>query len=213
MSERMNQKEKPRTVYWLDKNLYLNITNKCSSNCYFCIRKFKSGVGGFRLKLAEEPSAAQVIAELKEVIHRRRWAELVFCGFGEPTAKLDCLLDVARWMRQHYGRLLPIRVNTNGHGYLLNPDRDVAKEMKAAGVDRVSVSLNAADEETYNEVCKPKFDNAYEAVLEFIGKAKKELEVEVTAVTIPEVDLHKIEDVAKQLGVKFRLRQCIPCFW
>jgi cyclic pyranopterin phosphate synthase len=212
MSGRMNQKE-PRTVYWLDENLYLNITNKCSSNCDFCIRKFKSGVGGFRLKLAQEPSAAQVIAELKEVIHQKKWKELVFCGFGEPTAKLDCLLEVTRWIRQHYGKPLPIRVNTNGHGYLLNPDRDVVKEMKAAGVDKVSVSLNAADEETYHEVCKPIFDNAYGAVLEFIDKAKKELEVEVTAVTIPEVDLHKVAAVADKLGVAFRLRPCIPCFW
>jgi cyclic pyranopterin phosphate synthase len=209
----MPPQQKPTTVYWLENTLYLNITNKCSSNCDFCIRKFKSGVGGFRLKLAQEPSAAQVIAELKEVMHKKKWKELVFCGFGEPTAKLDCLLEVTRWMRQHYGKLLPIRVNTNGHGYLLNPGSDVAKEMKAAGVDKVSVSLNAADEETYNEVCKPIFDNAYGAVLEFIAKAKKELEVEVTAVTIPEVDLHKVAAVADKLGVAFRLRQCIPCFW
>ena len=209
----MSQKEKPTSVYWLENTLYLNITNVCSSNCDFCIRKFKSGVSGFRLKLAEEPSAAQVIAELKEVVHRRRWTELVFCGFGEPTAKLDCLLEVTRWIRQNYGKPLTIRANTNGHGYLLNPDRDVAKELKAAGVNKVSISLNAADEKTYNEVCKPKSDNAYGAVLEFIDKAKKELEVEVTAVIIPEVDLHKIEARAEELGVKFRLRQCIPCFW
>jgi TatD family-associated radical SAM protein len=209
----MSQKEKPTSVYWLDNTLYLNITNRCSSNCDFCIRKFKNGVGGFRLKLTEEPSAAQVIAELKEVIHKRKWAEMVFCGFGEPTAQLDSLLEVTRWIRRHYGKPLSIRVNTSGHGYLLNPDRDVVKELKAAGVDKVSVSLNAGDEKTYNEVCQPKFDNAYGAVLEFINKAKKELEAEVTAVTIPEVDLHKIEAIAKQLGVKFRLRQCIPCFW
>ena len=209
----MPPQQKPTTVYWLENTLYLNITNRCSSNCDFCIRKFKNGISGFRLKLAEEPSAAQVIAELKEVIHRRRWAELVFCGFGEPTAKLDSLLEVTQWIRQHYGKPLTIRVNTNGHGYLLNRGRDVVKELKAAGVDKVSVSLNAADEKTYNEVCKPKFDSAYGAVLEFIDKAKKELEVEVTAVTIPEVDLHKIEAIAEEFGVKFRLRQCIPCFW
>ncbi len=205
--------EKPRTVYWLDNNLYLNITNKCSNNCMFCFTRFKSGVGGFRLKLAHEPSAAQVIAELQEVIHMRKWAELVFCGFGEPTAQLDTLLEVTRWIRRNYGKPLAIRVNTNGHGYVLNRDRDVAKELKAAGVNKVSVSLNAGDEETYNEVCKPTFDNAYASVLEFITKAKKELEVEITAVAIPEVNLHKIAAVAEEIGVKFRLRDYIPCFW
>ena len=213
MVGRMYQKEKPRTVYWLDNKLYLNITNRCSNNCGFCIRKYKSGVGGFRLKLNEEPSATQVIAELKEVIHMRKWAEMVFCGFGEPTERLDVLLEVTRWIRQHYGKPLVVRVNTNGQGYVLNRDRDVAKELKAAGVNKVSVSLNAGDEETYNEVCKPNFDNAYRAVLEFIAKAKEVLEVEITAVTIPEVDLHKVEAVAEEIGVKFRLRDYIPCFW
>jgi TatD DNase family protein len=104
-------------------------------------------------------------------------------------------------------------VNTNGHASVLNPSREVAEELKAAGVDKVSVSLNAGDEETYDEVCKPKFDGAYGAVLEFIEKAKDVLDVEVTAVTVPEVDLHKAEAVAEEMGVKFRLRQCIPCFW
>ena len=209
----MPPQEKLKTVYWLDNNLYLNITNRCSSNCEFCIRKFKSGVGGFRLKLNEDPSVAQVTAELKEVVHMRKWREMVFCGFGEPTAKLDCLLEVTRWMRRHYRKPLVIRVNTNGHGFVLNPGRDVVKELKAAGVDKVSVSLNASDEKTYNEVCKPKFDNAYEIVLGFINKAKDALEVEATAVAIPEVDLHKTAGVAEELGVKFRLRQYIPCFW
>jgi len=209
----MAREEKSKTVYWLGSNLYLNITNECSNSCIFCIRKFKSGVYGFRLKLAKEPSVAQVIAELKKVIYMRKWAELVFCGFGEPTERLDALLEVTRWMRQHFGKPFLIRVNTNGHGYVLNRNRDLAKELKAAGVNKVSVSLNAGDEKTYNEICKPKIDNAYGEVLEFITKAKKELEVEVTAVATPEVNLQKIAAIAEKLDVKFRLRDYIPCFW
>jgi TatD DNase family protein len=89
----------------------------------------------------------------------------------------------------------------------------VAKELKAVGVNKVSVSLNAGDEETYNEVCKPEFAGAYAATLEFIRSTKEELEVEVTAVTTPEIDLQKVRETAKNLGVKFRLRECIPCFW
>jgi TatD family-associated radical SAM protein len=209
----MHREAKPTAVYWLDNKLYLNITNKCSNHCSFCIRNFKKGVGGFNLKLKAEPSTAQVIAELGKVMYAKRWSELVFCGFGEPTARLDCLSKVTRWFRRQYGKPLTIRLNTNGHGCVLNPGRDVAGELKAAGVDRVSVSLNAGDEETYREVCMPKLDNAYAAVLEFIRKAREVLDVEVTAVTVPEVDLHKVEAVAEELGVPFRLRQCIPCFW
>ena len=209
----MVSKENPRIVYWLGDTLYLNITNKCSNRCIFCIRKFKTGVANFNLKLNREPSVVKVLSELKQFLHARSWKEIVFCGFGEPTARLDCLLAVARWIRQHYGKPVEIRVNTNGHGYILNRGRNVARELRNAGVNKVSVSLNASDKETYNEVCKPEFAGAYTATLEFIQRSKEELETEVTAVTTPEIDLEKIRETAKNLGVKFRLRECIPCFW
>ena len=209
----MVRDEKPRTVYWLDDKLYLNITNKCSNKCIFCFRNFKRGVGDFTLKLSEEPSFEQVALELDEAMKRKRWKEVVFCGFGEPTERLDLLLMLARCIKWRYDEPVVIRVNTNGHGYALNSGRDVVGELQAAGVDKVSVSLNVGDEETYNDICKPAFAGAYNAVLEFIEKAKTKLDVEVTAVTTPEVDLHKVEDLAKRMGVKFRLRQCIPCFW
>ena len=209
----MAQDEKPKTVYWLDNTLYLNITNQCSNSCFFCLKRYRRGVGGFNLKLAEEPSVAQIVGELGEVLNMRSWDGLVFCGFGEPTERLDVLLEVARWVRQHYGRPLQIRVDTNGHGIVLNPKRDVAAELKAAGVDNVSVSLNAGDKETYMEICKPTFPNAYEAVLDFIRKAKLVLQVEVTAVRMPEVDLAKVQAVADGLDVVFRVREYIPCFY
>jgi len=104
-------------------------------------------------------------------------------------------------------------VNTNGHGYALNSGRDVAAELKAAGVDKVSVSLNAGDRETYMEICKPTFAGAYGAVIDFIQKAKPVLQVEVTAVRMPEVDIAKVQAVADGLGVEFRVREYIPCFY
>ena len=155
----------------------------------------------------------EITASLSEVLHMRSWSELVFCGFGEPTERLDVLLEVARWVRLHYGKRLEIRLDTNGHGYVLNSGRDVATELKAAGVDRVSVSLNAGDKETYNEICKPTFTDAYEAVLDFIRKAKLILMVEVTAVRLPEVDLSKVQALADGLGVAFKVREYIPCFY
>jgi TatD family-associated radical SAM protein len=209
----MTQYNKPKTVYCLDDTLYLNITNQCSNCCYFCLKRYKRGVGGFNLKLAQEPNVEEITAELAEVLHMRSWGGLVFCGFGEPTERLDVLLEVARWVRQNYGKPLQIRLDTNGHGYVLNAGRDVAPEMKAAGIDRVSVSLNAGDRETYIEICKPTFPDAYEAVLDFIGKAKLVLTVEVTAVRLPEVDLAKVQAVADGLGVVFKIREYIPCFY
>jgi cyclic pyranopterin phosphate synthase len=209
----MVENDRPKMVYWLDNTLYLNITNQCSNCCYFCIRKYKRGVGGFNLKLKEEPTVKEIKTELSEVLHLRNWDELVFCGFGEPTERLDALLEVAKWVRQYYGRPLKMRVDTNGHGYLLNPGRDVAAEMKNAGIEKVSVSLNAETKEKYMEICKPNFPEAYEALLDFICRTKKLLEVEATAVRLPEVNLAKVQAVANNLGVKFKVREYIQCFY
>ena len=138
---------------------------------------------------------------------------MVFCGFGEPTERLDVLLEVARWIKLHYGRQMQIRLDTNGHGYSLNTGTNLVNELKIAGINKVCVSLNAGDKETYMEICKPTIPNAYEVVLDFICKAKLVLDVEVTAVRLPEVDLAKVQVVADILGVKFKVREHIPCFY
>jgi TatD family-associated radical SAM protein len=206
------RKRKPSVVYWLDNSLYLNVTNRCSNSCCFCFRKFKNGIQEFNLKLKKEPTAEEVIEELRKVINRKNWSEVVFCGFGEPLERLNLVLEVTRWIKKHSWKT--VRVDTNGQGYLLNKGRDVVWELKEAGVDKVSVSLNAHDKATYNQVCKPVFEDAYENVLEFIKKAKeKGLEIEATAVTIPEVDLTKVKELAENMGIKFSVREYIPFFW
>jgi GTP 3',8-cyclase len=203
----------PSIAYWLQNQLYLNITNKCTNNCFFCLRNFKQGIDGFNLKLPADPRIEEIISELQTVLHMRNWEEIVFCGFGEPTAQLDVLLEAARYIRKHYGRHVPMRVDTNGHGNWLNRGRDVAAELKAAGIDKLSVSLNAGEEETYNEICRPTFSGAYGEVLGFIKKAKEVLEVEVSVVRMPEVDIGKASVTAKQLGVPLKVRDYIACFF
>jgi cyclic pyranopterin phosphate synthase len=205
-------KRDPSVVYWLGNSLYLNITNRCSSSCYFCFRKFKKGIQDFNLKMEKEPTPEEVKEEIRKVINRKNWSEIVFCGFGEPLERLDLVLEVTRWVKKHYWKT--VRVDTNGQGYLLNKGRDVVRELKEAGVDKMSVSLNAQDKETYNRICKPAFEDAYENVIEFIKKAKEEgIETEATAVTIPELDLAKVKELAERIGVKLTARQYIPLFW
>ncbi len=191
--------------------MYLNITNRCSNNCYFCFRRYKRGINRFKLKLREEPTLSQIVDELQNFINRRSWKEVVFCGFGEPLEKLDHVLEVTKWIKKHFA--ITVRIDTNGQAYLLNKGRNVIEELKEAGVDRISVSLNAHNEETYNHVCKPKFQYAYENVIKFIEKAKAQLDTEITTVTIPEVDATKVKEMATRMGVKFRLRAYEPCFW
>lgn len=202
---------KPSIVYWLGNNLYLNITNRCPNNCYFCFRNFTHNLKSFNPKLRQEPSPEEVITELQEVINRKNWDEIVFCGFGEPLERLDCIIRVTKWIKKYHGKI--VRIDTNGQGFLLNKERAVVEELKEAGADRISVSLNAHDKTTYNQVCRPNFEDAYESILGFIEKASKEFDLEITAVTVPEVDILKLQEIAKKMGVKFRARRLIPCFW
>jgi TatD family-associated radical SAM protein len=166
------------------------------------------------LKLEREPTTAEVIAELEGALALRRWVEVVFCGFGEPTVRLDVLLEVGRWIRERCGGSVTIRVDTNGHGYVLNKERDVAQELLAAGVSKISVSLNGHDEASYTENCRSKFGGGFSAVLDFIKKVNDAgLDAEVSAVRMTEVDVEKVMAVADSLNVPLRIRDYIPCFW
>jgi len=199
-------------VYWLGNNLYLNITNRCPNNCYFCFRRYKRGINGFNLKLREEPTQGQIIDELQNFVNKKPWKEIVFCGFGEPLERLDCVLEVTKWIKRHFPATT-VRINTNGQAYLLNKGRNVIEELKKAGVDRISVSLNAHNSDTYNRICKPRFQNAYRNVIEFVEDARRDFDIEITTVTIPEVDISKVKQMTREIGVKFRLREYQPCFW
>ncbi len=195
----------PSIVYWLEDSVYLNITNKCSNNCYFCVRNFKYGLENFNLTLKEEPQVSQVIKELSQVLNRRSWKEVVFCGFGEPLERLNCVIDVSKWIKKNHP--IPIRINTNGHGYLLNKGRNVIEELKSAGVDKVSVSLNAHNKEAYDKVCHPRFKDAFHNILDFIEKAKNKMNTEITAVSLPEVNLEKAKEMAMKMDTSFRVRE------
>lgn len=209
----MHRERKEDIVYWLGDSLYINITNQCSNRCYFCFRHFWDGIAGFKLKLSREPTVEEIIEELKEHISKRRWSEVVFCGFGEPTFRLDCLLEVTKWIKRYYP-FLKVRLNTNGHALLLNPGRDVVAQLKSAGIDVVSVSLNGHDEETYNKVCRPKFREAYKSVIDFIQALKKaNMDIEITALNLPEINVSKIRGFAEKMNAKFRLREPIPLIY
>jgi len=201
----------PSIVYWLGENLYLNITNRCSNDCYFCFRKYKNGIDRFNLKLNAEPSTDNIIKQTASLLHKKQWREIVYCGFGEPLTRLDTVLEVTKQLKTTC--TLPIRITTNGQAYLINEDRNVIEELKEAGVDKLSVSLNAHNKETYNLVCKPTLDNAFDSVLEFISKASAHIDTEITAVTIPEVNVSEIEALAINLRVKLRIRQYEQFFW
>ena len=133
-------------------SLYINMTNRCDCHCVFCIRdQDASALGG--LWLQEEPTKEAVLEEI--LAHDLTpYAEIVFCGYGEPTCRADDLFWICDQLHAA-GRadLPPIRLNTNGHGSLIN-HRDITPEL-AGRLDAVSVSLNGSDKEEYLRLTRP----------------------------------------------------------
>lgn len=187
-------------AYRIRDSLYLNITNRCTNACSFCIRFRSDFVKGHNLRLRTEPTAEEVIREIGDP---RIYKEVVFCGLGEPLQRLDLVRDVSRWIKAHGGR---VRVNTNGHAALIH-GRDILPEL-AGLVDAVSVSLDAQDAATYDRICKPVFPNAFDAVIGFIREARRHIpEVQVTVVEAEGVDIGRCREIAEGLGVTLRVRK------
>jgi len=203
----------PKVAYGIRSNLYLNITNRCTSSCTFCPRAkaASSGAGaedasayyvkGHNLRLEREPSAREVIAAMGDISPYR---EVVFCGLGEPTLRLEVLLEVAKWARAQGAR---VRLDTNGQGSLFH-GRSIVGEL-AEALDAVWVSLNAPTAEEYERLCRPERGReAFGAVLQFVREARERIpEVVVTAVEVPGLDVQAIRALAKDLGVKYHGRR------
>ncbi|MGE5818765.1 MAG: TatD family nuclease-associated radical SAM protein, partial [Deltaproteobacteria bacterium] len=193
--------DRGQITYPIRNSLYLNITNRCTAACTFCVRYNTDFVKGHNLRLTEEPTADAVIAEIGDPT---RYAEIVFCGYGEPLLRLDVIKAVAAEVKRRKGK---VRIDTNGHANLIYK-RNVLPEL-AGLVDAVSVSLNAQNAEVYEKLTQPKFGPmTYDAVKEFIREAKKYIpEVTATVVSAPGVDIEACRKIAEGLGAKFRVRE------
>lgn len=196
----------PVLAYVLGDALYLNVTSGCTLACTFCpkIRDGDWEVGGFDLRLRRDPTADEVwAAALREGIEGR--AEVVFTGLGEPTRRLALLLDLVRRLRA--AGVSRIRVDTDGLASL-REGKDVPPLLAAAGLDAVSVSLNAADGPTYARLCPSRYgEAAYEAVKEFIRSCVRTIpEVAASAVALPGLDEAACRRAAEALGARFRWR-------
>ena len=149
--------------------VYVNITNDCNCDCVFCLRSMKEMAKESSLWIEHDPSLTEIVDELE----RLPWQyvrEVVCCGFGEPLIRLDTVLSVLRWVKEHHPDM-PTRVNTNGlgeleHGY-------VFADQFAGLLDTVSISLNASNAERYLALTRSRFGiSSYEAMLTFAEHCK-----------------------------------------
>lgn len=201
--------EEQNLVYLLGGKIYINLTNKCTNECVFCIRTLKDDVCGANLWLKNDSvTAEEVIKQL--VALKQNENEIVFCGYGEPTLKLDILKEVAKYIKDNY-KDVKIRLNTNGHANFIYK-RNIIPELVGL-IDSISVSLNAPDEELYKELTQPNIvcDNVLDEVKDFIKKSV-EARIDTTASVVSgykdyDVNLQECEKIATEAGAKFRVRE------
>ena len=189
-------------VYDYEGKTYINLTNRCNNACDFCIRKNEVGIEGYNLWLNHDAKAEDVIKQLKE--NGKLGADVVFCGYGEPTMNLDTLIEVARFVKQNGAKT---RLNTNGLASA-HYDRDVAAMLKDV-IDEMSISLNDSDAKKYDDICHSRFGlNAYGYMLDFARDCVKYgIKTILTVVdVIPKENIEKCAEIAKEVGAIFRVR-------
>ena len=197
-------------AYEVDGALYVKITNRCTNSCSFCIRNNGDGAyGSDPLWLEREPTEAEALAMLLEC-NLSLYRELVFCGYGEPSIRLDLCRAIAKEVRA-IRQDMPIRINTNGMSDLYF-GRNTAPEYENL-FDTVSISLNATTAEKYDEMCHPVYHlSAFPAILTFAKNVKNYVHNTVFTVVgdyLCEQDLAAAHELAASVGIPLRVRSYI----
>lgn len=196
-------------TYEYGKNLYVNLTNRCPNRCEFCLRTHSAGsIYAEDLWLEREPSKEEILEDIKKR-DLNQYQQLVFCGYGEPTCRLQDLLWLCDEVKKFSS--IDIRINTNGLSDLINGKHSAAQLDDR--VDVVSISLNAPNAEKYEDVCHSEFGlEAFPAILKFAAEAGLYVpKVYMTVVdTMPQADIDECRRICEELGAIFRVRKYIP---
>jgi TatD DNase family protein len=170
------------------ERLYLNVTNRCSNRCGFCVRTATPRLGDGLLEGGDEPDLDQLLAAVEGRGGPESFTEIVWCGYGEPTLRLDLILAASPIFGAGGAA---VRLNTNGHGCLVH-GRDILPELGEV-VDRVNISLNAPGADRYLELCRPDPSSLprqpapppeafWEAMLDFLRRAPQHFDAVQTSV-------------------------------
>ena len=188
------------------RSIYVNLTNSCTCSCTFCLRSMKKMAEETTLWLKTEPT----VAEVKALLDAAPWdyiGEVVFCGFGEPTERLEDLKALLAYVKQTHPDVLT-RLNTNGLSDL-SYGRDTAPDFKGI-LDTISISLNASNKERYLELTRSRFGiQSYDAMLQFAQRCKQYVpNVVLTVVDHVEdsEEIAKCQAICQERGLTLRVR-------
>ena len=198
-------------TYIVEDKLYVNVTNRCSNNCDFCIRNNGDGAyGSDSLWLEHEPSLDEIMASVFS--HDLSvFPELVFCGYGEPTYRLYDIREVALAVKEKCPEI-KVRINTNGHSDLIW-QKNTAPDYEGA-FDTVSISLNTPNPKKYEEICHSRFgEKSHSALIEFARNVKnyvQNTQFSVVKETLTPEEIEECKKISEATGVYLRIRDYIP---
>ena len=197
-------------TYTVGNSLYVNVTNRCSNRCDFCIRNNGDGAyGSDSLWLEREPTEKEISDAI--LSHELGgFDELVFCGYGEPSYRLPELREICLAVRKRYPTVR-IRINTNGQSDLILGG-DTAPLYEGA-FDTVSISLNSPTPSGYDKICHSLYgENAFSSILTF-AKRVKELVPEVVFSVVDEFltpeEISECRRISASCGIPLRIREYI----
>ncbi len=193
--------------YVLEDSLYINLTNRCSNACTFCVRDKDCGIGDVNLWLETEPTVEEVIEDVNR-FDPDKYKEVVFCGYGEPTMRLSELLEVAKYIKEHYR--VPIRINTNGQADLMY--EEAVPPMLSGLIDTVSISLNAKNKEEYQKLCQSFYGvKSFDALIQFAKDCTAYVPEVIMSVVdvLPQEDIEVCRKIAEDAGARLRVRALI----
>lgn len=199
--------KKEMTIFYeVHDNIYVNLTNKCPCACTFCLRQTRDHMENSHVLWLEHAPSFEEVQEAMKAVDFSKYKEVVFCGFGEPTEALDVLKQSAKLIKEKYN--MPIRINTNGLGSLVN-GRDIVPELKGL-VDTVSVSLNTPNADEYHRLVRSKFgEKSFDAMIDFAKECTKYIpNVVMTTVetTITHEEEKQCQEICDRIGAKYRIR-------
>ena len=189
------------------RGIYVNLTNKCNCACTFCLRNMKEMAEQSSLWLKEEPS----VPEVKSLLDELPWdmvSEIVFCGFGEPTCRIDAVVELLKYVKDTHPEVKN-RLNTNGLSDLMY-GRSTAGDFAGGILDTVSISLNASNKERYLELTRAKYGiESFDAMLKFAVDCK-EYVPNVVMTVVEKVENQQEIDLCQKIcddrGLKLRVR-------
>ncbi|SEC34906.1 GTP 3',8-cyclase MoaA [Terriglobus roseus] len=191
-------------------DLRVAVTDRCNYRCVYC-RTGEHGAEHSELPIAAYAKMVRLMVEMG--------VEKIRLTGGEPLLRaglLDLIRDL-RTLRTAYDKLdnatedgkpLDIAITTNGH--LL---AGMARDLKEAGLDRITVSMDAVDPETFTRITR--VPRAFQKVLDGIHAAQDAglSPVKVNCVLLRGFNDDQIEgfgEFARREGVILRFIEFMP---